>query len=67
MLGFGLTVCGRTYLVDLQTTTGTPHTAENLAEMVDSCMCDLENDLGVRITVLGTDSASNMEKMRDIV
>lgn len=47
--------------------TGVPHTAENQAVIVVKEIERAEEEFGVKVVSVGTDNASNMVKMRDLV
>ena len=56
----------RTYLADILNTTGSPHTAENLAEICEAQIVKCEEEWGVVISCLVTDNAANILRMRKL-
>lgn len=58
---------GATYLVDTVDTSGSPHTAENLADLVKQGIRKCKSTFGAEVHSFVTDNASNIKRMREIL
>lgn len=61
------TSTGQIYLVDTIDTSGKPHTAEYLLQLVQNSIKKAEQDFGCRIGSVVTDNAANVAKMRKLL
>lgn len=61
------TSTGQIYLVDTIDTSGKPHTADYLLQLVQNSIKKAEQDFGCRIGSVVTDNAANVTKMRKLL
>ena len=61
------TSTGQIYLVDTIDTSGKPHTADYLLQVVQNLIKKAEQDFGCRIGSFVTDNAANVTKMRKLL
>ena len=61
------TSTGQIYLVDTIDTSGEPHTAEYLLQLVQNLIKKAEKDFGCRIGSVVTDNAANVAKMGQLL
>ena len=67
VIGVAFVANGQCYLVTTVDTTGTPHTSENLADIVKEQKLECEATYNVKIGSLVCDNAANMVRMREIL
>ena len=67
VIGVAFVTNGQCYLVTSVDTTGTPHTSENLADIVKEQKLECEATYNVKIGSLVCDNAANMVRMREIL
>ncbi len=67
VIGIAITVAGLTVLFATVDTTGEPHTASHLMDLVDHYIDEAENTFQCKIVSVGTDNASNVRLMRDLL
>ncbi len=67
VVGVAFAVSGQTYLANTIDTSGTPHSADNLLELVKEQKSYIESEFKIKLSSMVTDNAANMAKMRRAV